>query len=102
MFLICLQTLQSSSSSNTRELLDVSNTELSESFLLKKKQEEEIQRLNAEFEAQLRVDKARYERKRQELEEQIVPKEYVFSHFSATSTMFWKMSARKKSTTYSA
>ena len=44
---------------------------MSESFLLKKKQEEEIQRLNAEFEAQLRVDKARYERKRQELEEQI-------------------------------
>ena len=40
---------QSSSSSNTRELLDVSNTELSESFLLKKKEEEEIQRLNTEF-----------------------------------------------------
>ena len=39
---------QSSSSSNNRELLDVSNTELSESFLLKKKQEEETQRLNYE------------------------------------------------------
>ena len=61
---------QSSSSSNNRELLDVSNTELSESFLLKKKQDEEIQRLNTKFEAQLRVDRARYERKRQELEEQ--------------------------------
>ena len=54
---------QSSSSSNNRELRDVSNTELSESFLLKKKQDEDIQRLNTEFEAQLaqlRVDQARY------------------------------------------